>query len=94
MMVAPPLKGGKDFTGNTGRKTANACETDATKTNVIAAAHFMSRAHFRSQSCGKKIFVGGIRIQSVIKRESKNTAPESLRSTSLFELATRFSFEI
>jgi hypothetical protein len=41
-MIAPPLKGGEDFAGKSGRRTANACEISATETSVIAAAHFMS----------------------------------------------------
>ena len=41
-IIAPPLKGGEDFAGKSGRRTANACETSAMETNVIAAAHFMS----------------------------------------------------
>jgi len=56
MMIAPPLKGGEDFAGKSGRNTANACETSAMETSVIAAAHFMSRAHIRLRWRGKKIF--------------------------------------
>jgi hypothetical protein len=32
---------GPAFAGKSGRKTANACETNTIETNVIAAAHFM-----------------------------------------------------
>jgi hypothetical protein len=47
MMIAPPLKGGGDFAGKSGRKTADACETSAMETNVIAAAHLMVRGLIR-----------------------------------------------
>jgi hypothetical protein len=43
MTIARLLNGGEDFAGKSGRKTANACETSAMETNVIAAAHLMSR---------------------------------------------------
>lgn len=43
-MIVPPLNGGEDFAGKSGRKTANACETNAMETSVIAAAHFPSNA--------------------------------------------------
>jgi hypothetical protein len=46
-MIAPPLKGGEDFAGKSGRRTANACEISATETSVIAAAHFMVGALIR-----------------------------------------------
>jgi hypothetical protein len=36
MMIAPPLKGGADFAGNSGRKTPNACAINAIETSVIA----------------------------------------------------------
>jgi hypothetical protein len=56
MMIAPPLKGGRDFAGNTGRKTANACATNAIETSVIAAAHFMPRRLFKIQKRRQKTF--------------------------------------
>jgi hypothetical protein len=58
MMIAPPLNGGEDFDGKSGRRTANPCEINATETSVITAAHFMSRAHTRLRWRGKKIFRG------------------------------------
>jgi hypothetical protein len=54
-MVAPPLKGGPDFAGKSGRKTATPCEINATETSVIAAAHFMSRGLIKLQKRNKKI---------------------------------------
>jgi len=55
-MIAPPLKGGEDFAGKSGRRTANACEISATETSVIAAAHFMSCGLTKTRRAGKKIF--------------------------------------
>jgi hypothetical protein len=57
--IAPPLKGGGDFAGKSGRKTANACEANAMETSVIAAAHFMSGGLNKIQTRGKKIFFRG-----------------------------------
>ncbi|PYL77472.1 MAG: hypothetical protein DMF26_03910 [Verrucomicrobia bacterium] len=65
MMITPPLKGGEDFVGNTGRKTANACAIDAIETNVISAAHFMSRGLNRLPSRSKENF----RVIAVIRRK-------------------------
>jgi hypothetical protein len=56
MMIAPPLTGGEDLAGKIGRRTANACEISATETNVIPAAHFMSRGLIKIENGGKKIF--------------------------------------
>ena len=56
MMVAPPLNGGEDFAGKSGRRTASACVIIAIETNVIAAAHFMSRGLIKLGQCDKKIF--------------------------------------
>jgi hypothetical protein len=42
-MILSLLNGGPAFAGNSGRETADTCETNATKTNVMAAAHFMTR---------------------------------------------------
>jgi hypothetical protein len=55
-MIVPPLNGGLAFAGKSGRSTANACETNAIETNVIAAAHFMSRGLIKTRNAGKKIF--------------------------------------
>jgi hypothetical protein len=55
-MIVPPLNGGLAFAGKSGRSTANACETNATETNVIAAAHFMSRGLIKPRNAGKKMF--------------------------------------
>jgi len=46
-MILSLLNGGPVFAGKSGRNTANACETNAIETNVIAAAHFMSRGLIR-----------------------------------------------
>jgi len=54
-MVAPPLKGGEDFAGKSGRETANACETSTRQMNVIAAANFMSRGLIKLRKRDKKI---------------------------------------
>jgi len=56
MVIAPPLNGGDDFAGKSGRKTANACETKAMETSTIAGAHFMSRGLIKIQPRGKQIF--------------------------------------
>jgi hypothetical protein len=56
VIIAPPLKGGEDFAGKSGRRTANACEISATETSVIAAAHFISRGLIKNRKAGKKIF--------------------------------------
>ena len=55
MIIAPPLNGGEDFAGKSGRNTANDCETNAIETNVIAAAHFMSRRLTKLRKRDKKI---------------------------------------
>jgi hypothetical protein len=47
MMIAPPLNGGPVFAGKSGRNTANACEANAMKTIMVAAAHFMLGALIR-----------------------------------------------
>jgi len=56
MVIAPPLNGGDDFAGKSGRKTANACETKAMETSTIAGAHFMSRGLIKIQPRSKQIF--------------------------------------
>jgi hypothetical protein len=55
-VIAPPLNGGEDFAGKSGRSTASACEISATETSVIAAAHFMSGGLIKTRWRGKKIF--------------------------------------
>jgi hypothetical protein len=56
-MIVPLLNGGLAFAGKSGRSTANACETNAIETNVIAAAHFMSRGLIKTRNAGKQIFL-------------------------------------
>jgi hypothetical protein len=55
-MIVPPLNGGLAFAGKSGRSTANACETNAIETNVIAAAHFMLCGLIKTRKAGKQIF--------------------------------------
>ena len=50
------LNGGPAFAGKSGRNTANACETNTIQTNMIAAAHFMSRGLIKLRKRDKKIF--------------------------------------
>jgi len=47
--ISSPLNGGAAFAGKSGRKTANACETNAMETTTIPAAHFMVGALIRIQ---------------------------------------------
>jgi len=56
MVIAPPLNGGEDFAGKSGRKTANACEANATERSTIAGAHFMSCGVIKMEKHGKQIF--------------------------------------
>lgn len=56
-MVVPLLNGGPAFAGTSGRRTASACESIAIETNVIAAAHFMSRRLITLQKRDKKILL-------------------------------------
>jgi hypothetical protein len=65
--IAPPLKGGEDFAGKSGRKTAKACEMSAMETSVIAAAHFMSGGLTKIQTRGKKIFSGEAASMSKVR---------------------------
>jgi hypothetical protein len=55
MIIAPPLNGGEDFAGKSGRKTANACETNAMETSTIADVHFMLRGLIKMEPRGKQI---------------------------------------
>jgi hypothetical protein len=55
-MIVPVLNGALAFAGKSGRNTANACETNAMETNMIAAAHFMSRGLIKTPKAGKRIF--------------------------------------
>jgi hypothetical protein len=80
--IAPPLKGGEDFAGKSGRKTANACEANAMETSVIAAAHFMSGGLNKIQTRGKKIFSGEPRARA--RSKSRAMLP-------LFENGSEFS---
>jgi hypothetical protein len=56
VMIVPLLNGGPAFAGKSGRNTANACETNAIQTNMIAAAHFMSRGLIKLRKRDKKNF--------------------------------------
>jgi hypothetical protein len=56
-MTVPLLNGGPAFAGKVGRNTANACETNAIETSVIAAAHLMSRGLITTKKADKKIFL-------------------------------------
>ena len=56
MMIAPPVNGGAGFAGKSGRKTANACETNTMETIVIAAAHFMTDALIKIKQHDKQKF--------------------------------------
>jgi hypothetical protein len=55
-VIVSLLNGGSDFAGESGRNDANACDTNAIQTIVIAAAHFMSRGLIKLQKLDKKIF--------------------------------------
>ena len=56
MMIVPPVNGGVGFAGKSGRKTANACETNTRETIVIAAAHFMVGALIKIKQHDKQKF--------------------------------------
>ena len=66
--ISSPLNGGAAFAGKSGRKTANACETNAMETIAIAAAHFMVGALSKFQTPGKKNF----RMIAIITDEERN----------------------
>ena len=68
IIISSPLNGGAGFSGKSGRKTANACETNAMETIVIAAAHFMVGALIKFQTPGKKNF----RMIAIITDEECN----------------------
>jgi hypothetical protein len=55
-MIVPLLNGRPAFAGKSGRNTAKAGETNAIQTNVIAAAHFMSRGLIKLRKRDKTIF--------------------------------------
>jgi hypothetical protein len=52
-----PLNGGVGFAGKSGRKTANACDTNAIETSTNTAAHFMSAAVSKINQHGKQKFL-------------------------------------
>jgi hypothetical protein len=54
-MIVSLLNGGAAFAGKSGRNTAVACETNTIETNVIAAAHFMSRGLIKLHKRDKQI---------------------------------------
>jgi len=56
MTIAPPRSGRSGLTGKSGRTTANVCETDARKTKVNTAAHFMLAARITINPDGKQNF--------------------------------------
>src|SRR5436309_5407948 len=78
MIIAPPVRGGEDFAGKSGRKTANVCEANAMETSTIAAAHFMSCGLIKIKTRGKKILRG------------RGNHPNPLRTMR----STRFTFTI
>jgi hypothetical protein len=41
MIMSSPLNGGAGFAGTSGRKTANACDTNAIEISADAGAHFI-----------------------------------------------------
>jgi hypothetical protein len=41
MMMTSPLNGGAGLDGKSGRKTANACDTNASEMSADTAAHFI-----------------------------------------------------
>ena len=41
MIMTSPVNGGAGLAGKSGRKTANACDTNASEMSVDAAAHFI-----------------------------------------------------
>jgi hypothetical protein len=60
--IASAPNGGPAFAGKSGRNNANACDTNAIQTIVIAAAHFMSRGLIKLQKRDKKNFRGAVII--------------------------------
>jgi hypothetical protein len=53
VVITSPLKGGAGFAGNSGRKTANVCDTNAMETRMDTTAHFMSAALSKIKRHGK-----------------------------------------
>jgi hypothetical protein len=49
-------KGGDGFAGKSGRKTANACETNTIEMRMNTAAHFMSAGLTKMKQHGKQNF--------------------------------------
>ena len=41
MTMSSPLNGAEGLIGNSGRNTADACETNTSETNVATTAHFI-----------------------------------------------------
>ncbi len=44
MIMTSPVNGGAGLAGKSGRKTANACDTNASEMSVDTAAHFIFAA--------------------------------------------------
>jgi hypothetical protein len=53
IVITSPPKGGAGFAGKSGRKTANACDTNAMEMKTNTAAHFMFAAISRIKRHGK-----------------------------------------
>jgi hypothetical protein len=67
MISVSRLNGGPALAGKTGRNTANPCETNATETNAIAAAHFISRRLIKLQNHHKKNFARHGRVEAGVR---------------------------
>jgi hypothetical protein len=65
--VSSPLNGGAGFAGTSGRKTANAGDTNAIQTSTNTVAHFMSAALSRIKRHRKQNFFA----ITVIKRKCR-----------------------
>ena len=64
MEIESPLNGGAGFAGNSGRKTANACDANPMEMTMNTAAHFMSAALSKIKRHGKQNFFA----KAVIRR--------------------------
>jgi hypothetical protein len=56
MPIVSVANGGDDFEGKSGRRTANACETNMIETKAMAAAYFIGRGLIITHNEGKKFF--------------------------------------
>jgi hypothetical protein len=57
VMVVPLLNGGAAFAGKSGRDTANPWEANAIRTNVMAAAHFITRGLIQNAEAWQEYFL-------------------------------------